>query len=878
MREFLNRLFSFFRRGHWEAEINAEIESHITHATDDYIRSGLSPEDARHKALLRFNAREAARELHREARSLPFLEYLLQDLRYAFRGMRREPAFAAFAILIIALGIGASVTVFSVLNTVLVRPLPFKDPEGLVWIANSHKDEGLSGETIQSLSLAAYKERNRSFSDVAAYFAFYGTGDSQLTMNGESERLNAIPVTENFFPLLGVQPQLGRLFTPEECKWNGPKSVLMSYGLWVTRFASDPNIVRRQLILDNRQVNVVGVLPASFDFGSVFAPGTRMDLYFPFSLGPETDRWGNTLSLVGRLKPGTTLPAAESEAVVLSNRIQAEVPNRNDLALHLTALKDHVSGKLRPALTVLAFAVGVVMLIVCANLSNLLLARSTTRQKEFAIRSALGAGRTRLIRQILTESILLACCGGLLGSLLAFGATAAVAHLTAFNIPMLNDVHLDLTALLCALLLAIITGIIFGVVPALQVPSITVNDALKDQNRGSTDSHRHAWLRGSLVVAEIAFACVLIVGTGLLLRSFLHVLEVDLGFQPARAAAMRIDPSKQMKTQEQANAYTNEVLRRVRDITAVEAAGLTDSLPLGRNRTWGAAAKGEIYKPEDYPSAFIHIVSGGYLRAMGIPLKAGRDFSQSDTATSEAVIMINESLAKRLWPGQNPLGKLILAGDKRDKHVVGIVSDIHHVNIEKATGPELYLPITQSGDYGSIDLVVRSRVESTKLSTTVRSALLAVDAGLPREQFRPLMQMVDRTVSPRRFVVLLLSGFAAFALILASLGIYAVISYSVSQRSREIGIRLALGAAPADLKRSILWQTLRLAAIGLVIGTLASRMLTQALSGMLFGVRPGDPITFAAMILVLVSVAAGAGYLPARRAARTDPMLALRAD
>jgi predicted permease len=877
MRELFHRLTSFFKKADHDRELDAEVESHIAFAIDEYIRGGMAPEEARRQAMIRFGGREAAKELQRDARSLPLLECLAQDLRYALRTMRREPGFTVFAILIVGLGVGASVTVFSMLNAVLVRPLPFHEPKRLVWIANTGSDEGLSGQTMQVLPFLAFKEHNRSFSDMAAYFAFYGKGDSKLTIHGEAERLNALPVSQNFFPLLGVQPELGRSFTADECKWNAPKTVLLSDGLWRDRFAADPHVVGRRITLDDAPATVVGVLPASFDFGSVFAPGTHMDLYFPFPLTQETDRWGNTIAVVGRLKPGATVASAQAEATILGDRISKEQPNRNGLTPHLSLLKEHVSGKLRPALIVLAFAVGVLMLIVCANLSNLLLARSTTRQKELAIRSALGAGRGRLVRQILTESVLLSSCGALLGAVLALAGTHTLSHLTTFSIPLLSDVHLNLGALLFTLLLAVLTGVVFGLAPALQAPK-AVNDALKEQHRGSTNSRKHAWIRGALVVSEIVFACVLMVGTGLLLRSFLRVLDVNLGFQPAHAAAMRIDPSARFSTPQQVTTYLNEALRRVRELNGVEAAGVTDALPLGRNRTWGAAAKGVVYKRDEYPFAFVHIVSDGYLKAMGIPLKAGRDFSERDTTATESVIMINETLARRLFPGENPLGRLMKAGDDKDKHVVGVVSDVRHLGLEQASGSEMYFPIRQTQDYASIDLVVRSKMNINDMDANVRSVLLPIDPGLPREKFRPLQQIVDQSVSPRRFIVLLLSGFAGFALILASLGIYAVISYSVGQRTQEIGIRMALGATPGALQKNILLQTLSLAAIGLLLGTAASGLLTQAMKGMLFGVTASDPVTFAGRLILLAGVAAAAGYLPARRASRIDPMVALRAE
>jgi predicted permease len=799
-----------------------------------------------------------------------------QDLQYTFRTLRRDAGFTTFAILIVGLGIGASSTIFSVVNALLIRPLPFENPGSLVWVANSAKEGDLSGQTVQVGHLLDLRERNQSFSDLAAYFAFYGVGDSKLTGDGEPERLSQVPVSQNFFPLLGVQPQLGRLFTAEECKWNGPKAVLLSHGLWTRRFASDPNIAGRKLTIDEAPVTVVGVLPESFDFAAVFAPGSRIDLYAPFPLSAETNRWGNTLAIVGRLKPGVAVGSAQAELSVLGDQITREHPERNDLRPRLGLLEQHVSGRLRPALFVLACAVGVVMLIACANLSNLQLARTATRQKEMAIRTALGAGRRRLIRQMLTESVVLSCCGAALGLILAVTGTRALAHLDGVSIPLLGNVRIDASALGFTLLIAVLTGLIFGLMPALQVPSVSVHDALKDTLRGGSEGKRHTWIRGALVVSEIAFACVLLVGAGLLIRSFLRVLDVNLGFQPERAAALRIDPSSQYSTQAQRNAYFDEALRRVRAITGIEAAGLTDVLPLGRNRSWGVGAKGQVYARDQYPSAFVRIVSDGYLKAMGIPLRAGRDFTEQDNASSKGVIIINETLARTLWPGQNPIGQLMTFRPERE--VVGVVGDVRHIALEQGSGSEMYLPIRQGSDYASVDLVVRSTLPPSGLAATVRAALKPIEPNLPSNEFRTLQQLVDKAVSPRRFVVLLLAGFAGFALILASLGIYGVISYSVNQRTQEIGIRMALGASARDLQSRIILQTLGLAAIGMLLGAVVSWILARTISGLLYGVTSTDPVTFGGMVVVLTGVAAVAGYLPARRASRIDPMLALRAN
>jgi len=808
-------------------------------------------------------------------RRTPFFETLRRDVRYAVRTLWRDRGFAAFAILIVGLGVGASCTIFSVVNTILLRPLPFRDPGKLVWMANHTDATGdMSAKTTQVDYLLDYRAHNQSFEDLAGYFAFYGVGDAELIGGGEPERLTSVPVSQNFFPLLGVEPEIGRQFSVEECKWHGPKAVMLSHGLWERRFASDPKIVGKALEFDGGPMTVVGVLPASFDFGTIFAPGSRIDIFEPFALSPETNRWGNTLAIVGRLKPGATLGKAQAEATILGKQFMQLHPRENDFDPKLSGLAEHVSGRLRPALLVLACAVGVVMLIVCANLSNLLLARGAVRQKEIAIRAALGAGRGRLIGQMLTESLVLSCCGAAVGLLLAFAGTRVLAHLTSVSIPLLSDVRIDGSVLGFTLAAALLTGLLFGLMPALQVRDVKLHDTLKDANRGSSQGRGHVWIRGALVVSEIGLACVLVVGAGLLIRSFLRVLDVNLGFVPERAAALRIDPNSSYKTQDERNTYFNEALRRVKEIPGIEAAGLSDFLPLGHNRSWGIAAKGVQYTPENYPNGFPRIISDGYFGAMGIPLREGRDFTERDTQGALPVIILNEECAHTLWPGEDPIGKIV--AEDVDRTVVGVVGNVRHMALEEGSGNEFYIPIRQTQDYGTVDLVVRTSMPTAELGTRIREALRPIEPNLPTANLRTLQTLVDRAVSPRRFVVILLGGFAGFALVLASLGIYAVISYSVNQRTQEIGIRMALGASAETLQRSILLQTLGLAGVGMAVGVVASWALARTLSGLLFGVTSSDPVTFVGMLVILTGVAALAGYLPARRASRIDPMAALR--
>jgi predicted permease len=800
---------------------------------------------------------------------------LARDLRYTVRTLRRDLGFASFAIAIAGLGIGASATVFSVVNTLLLRPLPFQDPAALVWVAN-HNTTGLSGQTTQVGHMLDLRERTQTMSAIGGYMAFYGVGDNLLSGRGEPERLNGVPVSDNFFDVLGVRPQLGRTFTPDECRWQGPKAVMLSHGLWERRFNSDPAIVGSSLTINDEPHTVVGVLPAAFDFGAVFAPGSHFDLYFPFPLSPETHRWGNTMAMIGRLKPGITAAQAQADTRTIGTQLTREHPDRNSFEGSVKPLADQVNGRMRPAVWVLAGAVGAVMLIVCANLSNLLLARTAARQKEIAIRTALGAGRGRLVAQMLTEGIVLSCSGAVVGVAIAIAGTRALASLDTVSVPMLANVRLDGAALGFTLALAVVTGILFGLAPAFNAPESVLHDALKDASRGSTGSR--TWVRNALVVSEIAFACVLLVGAGLLLRSFIRVLDVDLGFRAAGAITIRVDPDASYDTREKRIAYVDEVLRRVRALPGVESAGITDALPLGKNRTWGARAKGVTYERGRFPIAFPRIVSDGYFGAMGIPLKAGRDISPSDGPNTLPVIVINDTMAKALFPGQDPLGKVVLNGCAPERTVVGVVGDVRHLALEQGSGNEMYIPLRQCSDQPSTDLVVRSSLGTAAVVSAVRDSLRPLAPNLPGSGVRSIQDLVDKSVSPRRLIVLMLGGFAMFALVLASLGIYALISYSVNQRTQEIGIRMALGASAGDVQSRIVMQTLRLAAVGMVLGVIASAALARSASGLLFGVTAADPVTFAVMLAVLLTVALLAGYLPARRASRIDPLVALRAE
>ena len=754
-KRFRLRLRYLAWHGERQRSLLEEMDFHIQSMAEELVASGMSEQEARAAARRKFGNMTRKSE---EARSIwiaRWMSDLAQDLRHAFRGMRRDAGFTASAILIAGLGIGASATVFSVVNALLLRPLPFRDPERLVWIANVEW-------SMQVSQYLDFRERNKSFSDLAGS-AGYGVGDIELTGTGEPERLTSAPVTQNFFTLLGVQPMIGRSFAVEECRGRSdtPPAALLSYGFWQRRFASDRGVVGRKLTLDNKPVMVVGVLPASFDFASVFAPGTPVDVFIPYPLTDETNGHGNTMQAIGRLRPGATAASAQAEFTVLAKQLESQHPERNPVKPRLTPLQRHVNGRVSPALIVLACAVGVVMLIVCANLSNLQLARLGTRQKEMAMRAALGAGRSRLLRQMLTESVALSCCGAALGLILAIAGTRAIAHLDAFNIPLLASVRLDGDALGFTLLAAVLTGVLFGLLPALEVRSLAVGEMLKDGSRGSSGGHRsgwgHAWVRNGLVVSEVAFACTLLVGAGLLLRSFLRVLDVDPGFQPEGVATLRVDPSFLFSGLAQQNSYLDEVLRRTRSLPGMRAAGLTDVLPLQGDRSWQVSGKGQVYPKDRHPEAFIRVVSDGYFESVGIRLQAGRKFTERDRASSEPVAMVNETLARTLWPGQDAVGKVVTQDGGR--RVVGVVGDVRHEALEKAGDSEMYLPMRQTFDYPAMNLVVRTVLPPDRLAPAVRAALRPIDSNLPVREFTTVQELVDKAVSPRRFLVLLLAGF-----------------------------------------------------------------------------------------------------------------------
>ncbi len=872
-----HRIAALFRRDRLDHDLADEMSAHLDLAIEENLRNGLSPQQARRQALIDFGGTQQAKENHRDSRSLPMIETLAQDLRYTFRTLRKDRSFTLIAILILALGIGANIVVFSVVNTLLLRPLPFKNSDQLVWFTGNHGAGGLSGVTYNVGSYEEFQRHAQSFQEVTCYQAFWGSTEYNMTGHGDPQHIQAVMVANNFFHTLGINPMLGRTFTPAEHQKGAAPVALLTYPFWQSQFGGDPLILGRTVNFDNQAVTIIGVLPQSFDFASVFSPGLRVDFFIPAYMDMIRN-WGNTVAIVARLKPGVSLPQAQSEVNILSPQFRAAHPEPDwfmEYTADLSYLKDYVTGKLRRSLFVLWGAVGLILLIVCVNLSNLLLARIASRSKEFAMRTALGASRTRLVRQLVTESLALSAIGAVFGVALAFGVVSYLAHQGSIALPLLNSIRVDGAALLWTLLITLVVGFIFGLAPGLAVSGGNPQETLKDAGRGSSEGRGHGRMRAVLVVSEIALACVLLVGSGLLLRSFLRLLDVDLGFQPSHAAVVDIQYDAGPKG-EKIGSSLQQIVSTVQAVPGIEAAGVADMLPFDRDRGWGLFNPSREYSKGEDQGAIVRIITPGYLNAMGIRLIEGRDISWQDTLSNQRVIIINESAAHRHWPGQSPIGREARGFDEKPGVVIGVVADVRVSSLESSPGSEIYLPVFY-GPEGA-ELVVRSKLPPDVLTASIMPALRHQNPAQPNNTFRPIQSLVDHNVSPRKFFVYLVAIFAILGLVLAALGIYGVISYSVTRQTQEIGIRMALGATPGIVQRSVLARTLKLAIIGVAIGAAGSVLTARLISSLLFHTSPDDPPTFAVVIVLLVAVALAAGYFPALRATRVDPVTALRSE
>lgn len=792
-----------------------------------------------------------------------------RDVRYAMRSLRRDRGFAAFALLIIGAGIGASVMVFSVAQALLLRPLPFDEPERLVWVSNGDfgRGQALSSISVQVGHVQRVREGATQLEDAAGYHLFDRHGDHTLLTNGQPFRVTRLRVTENFLPMLGVEPQHGRLFTAEEAWDDGPRAILLTHESWVRYFNGDLGVLGSAVTLDDAPATVIGILPRTFDFTSIFAPGTTVDYVAPYPLSDRSNRNGNTLGVIARLAPGATIASAQAEIEGFEADSDWTV-NRNSFDPVIRPLREHLSAGFRPTMALLAAAVTLVMMIVCANLSNLMLARGATRDREVAIRSALGAGRRSIIQQMLTESVLVSLGGAALGVLIAVQGTSFLASLD-LRIPMLDSATVDMPALTLAVLASVGVGLLFGVAPALRGAATPLNQTLKDSGRGSSDGQGARALRNGLVICQMALATILLVASTLTARSLYQLLETDLGYDADNTVAIRIDPAVRFETREEHAAFFREILEAVSETPGVEAAGLSDILPMSFNRRWDSSAPDAV--SDETVSPFVRVVSDGYLQAMGMSLVAGRDFDGADGPDSEPVVLVNPALARIYWGDADPVGRTIRANGA-DRRVIGVVRPTRQRSIDQEAGPEIFFTNQQVVETtNAVHLIMRGERTTDALVEIARTKLATIAPSIPLDGVVRIRDVVDASVAPRRFLAGLLTAFALFALVLAALGIYAVISYSVTQRKREIGIRLALGATTGSVQSRISRETAVLTLIGISGGLLVAALGGRSMEALLFDVAPMDPLTYAIVAMVLGSTAMLAGFVPARSAARANP-------
>jgi predicted permease len=873
-----------------EHEIIEELSQHLEDQFEQARQRGATESEARQEVLGDLNENEllatALKRVERRVEPEPLvigkdgktnvIADLWRDIRYGLRMLARSPGFTIIAVLALALGIGANSAIFSVVNTVLLRPLPYKNPGALVMVWDDQAHLGFPKDTPSPANFLDWREQNTVFEGMAAL----AEGSFNLSGVGEPERFDGRRVSVNFFSLLGVEPQVGRAFTPEEDK-PGTRVVILSYGMWQRRFGGDPGVVGRAINLNGESYTVVGVMPGNFQF-----PTRKDQLWVPiaFAADEAAQRGSHYLEVIARLKPGVTLQQARVEMKTIAARLEKQYPDTNmRVGSVVTPLHEQVVGDIKPALLILLGAVGFVLLIACANVANLLLARAAVRQKEISLRLALGASRARLVRQFLTESVLLAGLGGGAGLLVSLAGIRALKRFIPDTISQVQAIDIDSKVLIFTLLVSLATGLIFGLAPAIQASSFNLNETLKEGGRDSGASVRGNRIRGVLIIAEVAVSFILLIGAGLLINSFFHLRTLNPGFRIDHLLTAKVDLSDTKYPDAQRRiAFFEEVVRRVRELPGVQSVAAGGNLPFTYNGdSMSIAAEGVPDPPPDQrPDVVYRTVGPGYLSTMGIPLARGRDFNDQDTLDNTLAVVISEKTAKHYWPNQDPIGKRLKPGSSTSESpwrtVIGIVKDVRQNDFVAQPKMQMYLSFRQVKFDRANALVVRTTVDPMSLANSVRNAVWAVDKDQPVSNIRSMDEIVSDAVARQRFSMLLLAIFAGVALVLAAVGIYGVMSYSVAQQTREIGIRMALGAQRSDVLRMTIKQGLKLVGLGLLIGLAAAFILTRVMATLLFGISATDPLTFLTISLVLLLVAMLASYIPSVRAMRVDPMVALR--
>ena len=860
-----------------DSSLQDEVRFHLEMSEEAFRRQGLDADAAHRAAVQELGGLSRVEEAYIDQQSLPFVERLAQDARYGLRTLRRSPGFAAAALLTTALGIGANVAIFSIVHTVLLRDLPFASPERLITWSEAIDEESVG--TIGYTTITDIRDRSQTLEGVAAFASWNPT----LMIEGGSERLNAMRVTWNFFHLLGASPALGRPFQASDDTQANRRVLLLSDRLWRRSFNADPSVVGRTITMNDVPYQVVGVMPASFEpliSGRFYVPA---EVWSPLGYEatlPQACRTCRHVRVLGKMRSGVTFDQARAELDAVMTQIRAENPTsyRTD-RMNVASLSAAISGPVRPILLVLLGAVGVVLLIACANVGNLLLARAMNRSHEMAVRAALGATRGRLVRQMLTESLLLSLTGGALGVAAAGMSLKGIEQIVPAAVPRLGSVSLNTPVLIFAVGLSMFTGLAFGLIPALRVSSSRLRGSLASDSRTLAPA---SVSRQILVAADVALALMLLAGAGLMLRTVVHLVRSSPGFDSSHVVAAQFSMVGQRYGEAEAiRVFHQQLLESVQAIPGVESAALAGQIPMGGNRdSWGFHIEG---RPEPNPAAAPSVerysITPDYFRVMRIPIVRGRGIIESDGANSELVMLVSESTARELWPGADPIGARVRIGgnDGPWRKIVGVVGNVRHVDLAEETRLQMYLPQTQFTD-GMLVLAVRSSLPTDRIANALRSSVRALDPKIPVFQITPLDTLVAQSFADRLFVLQVLGVFAIVGVVLAAIGLYGVIAYTVAQRTRELALRLALGASRRDVLRVVFGAGARSVTVGLLIGTAGALATTRVLDSLLFGVSPMDPVSLAAGIAVLLAVAALAHAVPAMRALRVNPASALRSE
>ncbi len=875
------RVHSLLHRSNADAELQREIGMHIQQLTNEAIAAGMTEAEARAVALREFGPIDQIKEKCRDTRRVNWIQNLAQDVRYGVRMLRQSPALTATALVTLALGIGASTAIFSIVDAVLLRSLPYPDPDQIVLVFHVPVNRP---DALQGISFRDFTEC-RAQNDVFSQMAGNTFHDLTLTGAGEPAIVNTADVTPEIFPLLNARPLLGRTLLPEDGKPGAAAVVVLSEDLWRSRFGANPDLVGHSIALDMRSFTVVGILPASFRYPE-FAP--HQDVWISVMqdplFGPRTSQPGvRLLGGIARLKPGVSLAEAQAEMNALGARFAKEFPAEDSgLTIRIRPYRETVVGNLKPALLILLSAVGLLLLIACANIANLLLSKATSRGREMAVRNALGASRARIVWQLLTESALLGLLGGVAGVLLAAWAVWSLQSFVPSEVVRISSIHVGVRVLVFALLLSLAAALAFGLAPALLATPSNLQTNLKEGGE-RTGQRGGQHVRSFLAIAEISLAMVLLVAGGLLMRSFALVTSVNPGFDPNNVTEAEVSlPQFQYSTPQQWTAFSKQLLDQLQVQPGLQDSALAAPLPMDRQGQASFAFSivgNPPLPPGESTTADYSTVSPGYFHVMRIPLLRGRLFSEQDSPSSPNVAIISETLARRYFPNENPIGRQMRFGfppnGNVSRQIVGVVGDVRDVALSQEPGPMMYVPFAQAPLYGG-EVVVRSSLSTSSVAAAIRQVVHYIDKDLPVTDIEPFRDVLGQSTSRERFRTFLLGSFSAIALVLAAVGIFGVISYSASQRTHEIGIRMALGAQRRDVLRPILAQGARLALLGVGIGVVLAFPLTRLMASLLYSVSAADPLTFGAVAIVLLGVAVTACYIPARRAMRVDPMVALR--